>query len=231
LGWGSLLAFLVFLFVGSLHLVNLGLDRSGVLWFDAGLSLSFFIQHSAMIRKSTRRWLTRLVPEIYSGALYTIVSGVVLLAAVLLWQGSDVSIVSLSGLGRWSLRVVSLAALAGFVWGIRSLKFFDPFGVRPILSRLRGKTPKPVPLVAAGAYRWVRHPLYLFMLLMIWASPDLTADRLLFNILWTLWVVVGTIMEERDLIAEFGDTYREYRRNVPMLIPGLIWPRRAPKNG
>ncbi len=35
-GWGSLLAFLVFLFVGSLHLVNLGLDRSGVLWFDTG---------------------------------------------------------------------------------------------------------------------------------------------------------------------------------------------------
>ncbi len=184
-----------------------------------------------MIRRPSRRWLTRFVPEVYSGALYTIVSGVILLTVVVLWQGSGVTIVSFDGLGRWLLRAVSLAALVGFVWGIRSLKFFDPFGLRPILNRLRGKTPRPLPLVAGGPYRWVRHPLYLFMLLMIWASPDLTADRLLFNIFWTLWVVVGTLLEERDLITEFGDTYREYRRKVPMLIPGLVWPKRAPKDG
>jgi protein-S-isoprenylcysteine O-methyltransferase Ste14 len=66
------------------------------------------------------------------------------------------------------------------------------------------------------------------MILMIWSCPNLTIDRLLFNVLWTLWIVIGSIFEERDLIAEFGDTYREYQKQVPMLIPRWIWPKREP---
>ena len=57
------------------------------------------------------------------------------------------------------------------------------------------------------------------VLVMIWSSPDLTGDRLMFNITWTAWIVVGTILEERDLVEEFGDEYLRYRERVPMLIP------------
>jgi protein-S-isoprenylcysteine O-methyltransferase Ste14 len=77
-------------------------------------------------------------------------------------------------------------------------------------------------LVVQGAYRWVRHPLYLVVLLMIWSYPVLTVDRLLFNLLWTIWIVVGAVLEERDLVADFGDDYREYQRKVPMLVPTRI---------
>ena len=80
-----------------------------------------------------------------------------------------------------------------------------------------------MPLTVRGPYRWVRHPLYAFILLLIWACPDLAADRLLFNVLWTSWVVVGTVLEERDLAAEFGEDYLRYQRRVPMLVP---WKRR-----
>ena len=66
---------------------------------------------------------------------------------------------------------------------------------------------------------WVRHPLYLFLILMFWSYPDLTADRLLFNVLWTVWMIIGTVLEERDLVASFGDAYRDYQAEVPMLIP------------
>jgi protein-S-isoprenylcysteine O-methyltransferase Ste14 len=78
--------------------------------------------------------------------------------------------------------------------------------------------------VVKGPYRWVRHPLYLFMTLMIWSCPDLTADRLLFNGLWTVWIVIGSILEERDLVLEFGDVYREYQQTVPMFIPRRLEP-------
>jgi protein-S-isoprenylcysteine O-methyltransferase Ste14 len=206
------------------------LDKSEVLWFDAGLSLLFFIQHSGMVRKPFRRWLERFIPEDYVGATYTIVSGIVLLLVILLWQTSTHTVVTPSGLLRWSLRAVSFFSLLGFCWGIKALRYFDPFGLRPIFNRLRGRNPKPMPFTVAGPYRWVRHPLYLFMILMIWPCPDLTTDRLLFDLLWTSWIVVGSYFEERDLIVEFGDAYREYQKKVPMLVPLLKWPKRISRN-
>lgn len=218
-GWISLLAFLVFLVFGPVSPLDFGLTPRGQLVLDAGLSLAFFVQHSLMIRRSFRRWVGRLIPDYYFGVLYTVASGIALLAVVAFWQESAVIIGSAGGVARWLLRAVPLAAMAGFVWGVRSLKFFDAFGTSPIVNRLRSREPKTVPLAAAGPYRWVRHPLYLFLVLMIWAFPDLTADRLLFNILWTVWIVIASWLEERDLVAEFGASYRRYRKRVPMLIP------------
>jgi protein-S-isoprenylcysteine O-methyltransferase Ste14 len=197
------------------------LNENGVLWFDAGLSFIFFVQHSGMVRKPFRRWLGRFVPEEYGGAVYAIASGIVLLLVILLWQKSSQTIITTSSLVRWSLRVVSFLSLFGFYWGVKALGFFDPFGLRPILNHLRGKSPTSMPFTVAGPYRWVRHPLYLFTILLIWSCPNLTMDRLLFNLLWTIWIVIGSYFEEKDLIAEFGDAYREYQKTVPMLIPFL----------
>jgi protein-S-isoprenylcysteine O-methyltransferase Ste14 len=221
LGGMSLLVFAIFLFAGSFNLLEMHLDESGVLWFDAGLSLLFFIQHSGMIRKRFHRWLARFVPEEYTAAIYAIASGIVLLLVILLWQKSTQTIIAASGLFCWSLRGIFLFSLLGFYWGIKALRFFDPFGVRPIVNRLRGRNPTPMPFTVAGPYRWVRHPLYLFMILMIWSYPDLTRDRLLFDLLWTVWIVIGSYLEENDLIVEFGEAYREYQKRVPMLIPLL----------
>jgi protein-S-isoprenylcysteine O-methyltransferase Ste14 len=226
-GGMSLLVFMIFLFVGSLNLLDMHLGESGLLLLDAGLSVLFFIQHSGMIRKSFRRWLGGFVPEEYAGAIYAIASGIALLLVILLWQRSTQTIITPSGLFRWSLRAVFFLCLLGFYRGVKALRFFDPLGLRPIFNRLRGRNPKPMPITVAGPYRWVRHPLYLFMILMIWSCPDLTRDRLLFNLLWTVWIVIGSYFEEIDLIAEFGDAYREYQKRVPMLVPFLKWPKRG----
>jgi len=226
LGGVSLLVFMIFLFVGSLNLLDMHLEENRLLLFDAGLSLLFFIQHSAMLRKPFRRWLAGFVPEEYAGAIYAIASGTVLLFVILLWQRSSQTIITPSGFFRWSLRAIFFLCLLAFYWGVRALRLFDPLGLRPIFNRLRGGHPKPIPITVAGPYRWVRHPLYFFMILMIWSCPDLTTDRLLFNLLWTVWIVIGACLEEIDLIAEFGDAYREYQRRVPMLVPLLKWPKR-----
>ena len=219
LGAGSLLVFLLFLFAGSLTPLNLGLSETTTLWFDACLCLAFFLQHSSMVRKQVRQRLTRFLPARQHGAFYAIASGAVLLALVVCWQESEHILLAPQRVFRWPFRAVYFLGIAGFVWGIRALGSFDPFGLKPVLDHLHGADSAPAPLIVRGPYRWVRHPLYLAMLLMIWSYPDVTLDRLLFNVLWTGWIIVGAVLEERDLVADHGDAYHDYQQTVPMLLP------------
>jgi len=221
-GWGAILAIWAFFFLGSFNLVDLPLDTIPALGWDALLCLAFFVQHSGMIRKGFRRRLERVVPSHYHGPVYTIASGVVLLVLLVFWQESPWVLVTVEGGLRWLMRGVFVLSIAGMAWGVLALRSFDTFGVVPVRARLRGRPVRPTPFVIRGPYRWVRHPLYLCCLIFIWSCPDLTADRLLFNVLWTIWIVVGTLLEERDLAADFGESHRAYQRQVPMLIPYRI---------
>ena len=222
LGGSSLLAFGIFLFRGPLHLVELARSDIEALLIDAALSLAFFVQHSGMVRKSTRDLLAGHLPRHYHGAIYSIASGVVLWVLLILWQPTSSVVVTFSYPLRLLFRALFIAAVVSFVWGIRALGSFDGFGVRPIRAHLRGEPLRELPLTIRGPYRWVRHPLYTMVLVMIWSSPDLSADRLLLNVTWTLWIVVGALLEERDLVEDFGEDYRRYRSMVPMLIPWRI---------
>ena len=216
LGGGSVLLLAL---MGSIQPVHLRVSDSIVLLWDAILSFAFFLQHSGMVRKGFRARMAVFIPPCYQGAIYSIASGVVLIIVVVLWQRSEIQLLSLEGLPLWIARGCSLLAILIFAWAIHALGSFDAFGLRPIKSHMRGQSDQPLPFVVRGPYRWVRHPLYFCVLILIWASPELTADRLLFNVLWTAWIVVGTILEETDLLADFGDVYRDYQRKVPMLIP------------
>ena len=218
IGVGSLIVFTIFLYTGPFHSKNLGLGIASALVLDTSLCLVFFFQHSGMIRKSTKHCMSRVISEQDYGAVFSIVSGITLLALVFFWQETALVLASADGFYRWSFRAVFFLAIAGQVWGIWSLKSADLFGTESLLRR-PGPTPPSAPMVVRGPYRWVRHPLYLTTLLMIWSYPDLTADRLLFNVLFTAWIIVGTVLEERDLVADYGDAYRNYQRAVPMLVP------------
>jgi len=218
-GGGSLAMLGVFLFRGSFGLVDFGFSSGEALVWDASLCLAFCVQHSVMVRQSVRRRVERVVPSHGYGALYTFVSAAVLFAVLILWQDSTLVIAQLEGPGRWLTRVLFLAALLGMLWSERSIARFDLFGVQPIQAHLGGREPKKWPFTVRGPYRWVRHPQYFFTLVLLWAYPDLTADRLALDGIFSVWIVLGAILEERDLVVDFGDDYLEYQRRVPMLIP------------
>ncbi len=215
----SLLAFLVFMFMGSLDVIRLNIGEIEALLLNSLLSIIFFIQHSGMVRKFFKRRSTPLIRENCSGVLFSIVSSLLLLLLMVFWQKSNFMVISAHGDLRWLLRLIFGLALSGFLWGTRSLGSLDTFGTERMRRNVEKKTTKPTRLVIRGPYRWVRHPLYLFCIVMIWSCPDLTADRLLFNVIWTIWIIVGIILEERDLVSQFGPSYLDYRKNVPMLIP------------
>lgn len=223
----SMMALSVFFGVGSIallgiwpfELVPLGLGEAGALLWDGLLSVAFFLQHSVMLRRPVKARLARVVPERHLGTTYSIASGVVLTVVVVMWQRSPTVLLAIEGPLRWLTGALSVTALAAFAWGIFSLPGFDPLGLGPVRAHLGRTTARQLPFTVRGAYRWVRHPLYASILVLFWAQPLVTLDRLLFDVLWSAWIVVGTVLEERDLVAEFGDRYLEYRRKVPMLIP------------
>jgi protein-S-isoprenylcysteine O-methyltransferase Ste14 len=218
LGVGSV-ALLALWPLGTLRIARPQWSELLILSWDVLLSLMFFVQHSWMLRTGARARLAAVIPPVYQSAVYATASGLALLVVVLLWQPSTVRFFALVPPWRYVAHGFTLAALALFIWGFRSLRSFDPLGIRPLTGHLRSKPSQPCPFAVRGAYRLVRHPLYLAIIVLFWSNPDLTADRLLFDGLWTAWIVLGTLLEERDLVAELGDVYRSYRRSVPMLIP------------
>ena len=80
---------------------------------------------------------------------------------------------------------------------------------------------KPGRLITEGLYRFVRHPLYMFSLLILWLSPAMSLNSLIVYVGLTLYILIGILFEERKLVREFGKNYEEYRSSTPMLIPGL----------
>lgn len=222
----SMMTWMVFLWRGSLPLNAINLDDEVTkLGFDSALSMAFFVQHSGMIRRPFRRFLVKFgIGAEYHGAIYSIASSVVLLLAVVPWQKSTYMVAAPKGIVIRSLmRTMFVLAILGMFWAMYALKAFDVCGVDPILKKIGMKDPQPpMPLRLSGPYYYVRHPNYFCCLVLIWACPDLSLDRLLHNVMWSTWVVVGTFLEERDLVVDFGGPYRDYMNKVPMLLPWRV---------
>jgi protein-S-isoprenylcysteine O-methyltransferase Ste14 len=175
-----------------------------------------------MVRRGFKQWLGEFMPDVYHNTFYGINSAIALLLILVFWQTSPSLIARADGIIFWLLRALFRICVAGFFWGSKSLGSFDALGVKPLMRYISNRSDKPQQIIAKGPYRLVRHPLYLFLIVLIWSCPVLTLDRLIFNILWTLWIVIGTYLEDRDLHRKFGRQYLEYSSLVPMLIPYQI---------
>jgi protein-S-isoprenylcysteine O-methyltransferase Ste14 len=82
-------------------------------------------------------------------------------------------------------------------------------------NKLVNKTGK---LSCRGILGVVRHPFYAGIYPLLWSS-NLDVTVLIINIILSVYVLIGTLLEESKLILEFGDAYREYQRRVSMLFP------------
>lgn len=191
------------------------------------LLVSFGVQHSLMARKSFKRILIRLMPAELERSFYVMVSGFVLFSLSLLWSPLSPPLYDLSGtVGGYFLHAGAFLGIVVIAWAGLAMDGLDLIGVRSVIRILRDQPPQPELLSIPRPYRLVRHPLYLGMLLVFWLSPVMTHDHLFFAEVMTAYILIGIHFEERDLVGRFGDAYRRYQAEVPMIIPFLKWKKR-----
>jgi len=199
-----------------------GLPVSTAVWIDLGLLGLFAVQHSLMARPEFKRVWTRLVPAPIERATYVLFTSLVLVALFVYWEPIPLVVWSIGDpLLRSVVQVAYFAAWGLLLWATCMIDHFDLFGVRQALLHFRGRSHAKSLFSTPFLYRFVRHPIYVAWTLIFWLTPTMTAGHALFAAVSTAYILLAIPLEERDLVREFGDTYRTYRATTPALVPGL----------
>lgn len=182
----------------------------GILW------LLYFIIHSCLASLAVKQIVSRIWPEsdrIYR-LLYNFFSIILLIPigwflvthpGQVLWQWN--------GVFRSIQFLVTLCVLFGFYWSTKAYNMKTFLGLQQWSNQNMDD-----PLGFSGLHRYVRHPWYTLVLIYIW-TRDMDSLFLLSAILMTSYFWVGSILEERKLLAYYGSAYKTYMNKVPGLIP------------
>jgi methanethiol S-methyltransferase len=196
-------------------------DTTSSILINLALMSLFALQHSIMARPGFKRWWTRIIPKTIERSTYVLLSSLILL--LLFWQWRPMHSVIWEIQDEAGIMVINSLFVLGWLVVLLStfmISHFDLFGLRQVYDYVKNIEPRPTEFKLTMFYRIVRHPIMLGFIIAFWATPVMTAGHLLFAGVTTVYIYVAVaFLEERDLIKMFGEEYREYRRNVPMLIP------------
>ncbi|NWG33561.1 MAG: isoprenylcysteine carboxylmethyltransferase family protein [Chloroflexi bacterium] len=118
----------------------------------------------------------------------------------------------------WNALMFTGQALSTILLGVAVLQT-DPLSFVGLRQLFEQETPGG--LVTGGFYRYMRHPLYTFGLLILWLSPRVTLNSFIVYLSLTAYILIGAYFEERKLLREFGQAYADYKAATPMLLPRL----------
>ncbi|MEN0005283.1 MAG: methanethiol S-methyltransferase [Bacteroidota bacterium] len=190
---------------------------------NVALIALFGAQHSLMARSWFKKWFTQYIPEAAERSTFVLLSSVALLVLFYFWQ-------PIGGV-LWS---IESPFLHGIILGIFFLGYtivlvssfltnhFDLFGLRQVWLYFRKQPYTLQKFRTPFLYEYVRHPLYFGILLAFWSAPTMSYTRLLFALVFTIYVLKAIQWEEYDLIQQFGDSYRKYIKQVPKILPRLV---------
>lgn len=229
-GLASYIVFLIAFLYAIVFTGNLYVDKTidsgepgalgSSLLINAVLLALFAIQHSIMARPGFKKRWTAVVPSVVERSTYVLFASLILILLYWQWQPMPEEVWNVAGttLGTvlWVLFWAGwgLVLLATFM-----LNHFELFGLQQVYLNLVQREPQAVAFKTPGLYRYVRHPIMLGFIIAFWCTPTMSQGHLLFAVMTTGYIMVGVTLEERDLIAQFGEDYRDYKRRVRALIP------------
>jgi protein-S-isoprenylcysteine O-methyltransferase Ste14 len=226
--WGGGVVFVASLayFLYS-YLVRFGVpaasgSASRAIAVDVALFTAFALHHSLFARLRLKTLVTRLAGPVLERSVYTWVASLLFLVVCGWWQPVPGLVYRLDGGWRWLGYGVQVAGMLLTHLGSRQLDALDLAGIRQVRDAGRGVAPARPPLVTTGVFRLVRHPLYFGWALLVFGAPTMTATRLVFAIVSTLYLMIAIPFEERALVHLFGPEYAAYRARVRWrMFPGI----------
>ncbi|MFT7676161.1 MAG: protein-S-isoprenylcysteine O-methyltransferase Ste14 [Planctomycetota bacterium] len=191
------------------------------LLINGGILSLFACQHMIMARPRFKSAWTKIIPVAIERSTFVLVTSAILALLVWQWRPLPDVIWHVEGTGA-----TVLWSLFGLGWGTVLLStflidHFELFGLRQVYLTFRGRPIDQPRFHERLLYRIVRHPLMTGFLMAFWFTPHMTAGHLFFTVMCTAYIVVGVLIEERDLISAHGEAYLDYKRRVPSYIPFL----------
>lgn len=214
----------------SFHSPWTAVPRSeGWVVIDSALAVQFAFLHSVMLYPPVRSRLNTLMPPELGGSFFCAVSCISLIVTMEGWTRSPWCLWTLHGMAGtvlFGLFLASWGALTYSLWltGFGHQTGFTPWWAWVLHRNLPRRRFEP-----RGAYRVIRHPVYLSFLGLVWFNPTMSLDRLTLAVLWTVHVFVGSYLKDRRLERYIGEPYRQYESRVPgyPLLPGPLGKRPA----
>jgi methanethiol S-methyltransferase len=225
IAWAGGAAFLVSLiYLGYFWVVTLAnpdgdpADRVAAVTIDITLFSAFALHHSLLARSGAKHLMGRVIDQRLERVAYVWTASLLAVAMCALWQPVAGLLYAIRG--WWQLPFWILQALgAGIV--VSAVRVIDPLelaGIRQAAGQSAAGSLKIV-----GPFRVVRHPIYLGWMLVVFGTPTMTANRLLFAAISSAYLILAIPWEESSLVAAHGDRYREYQRQVRWRVVPGIW--------
>jgi protein-S-isoprenylcysteine O-methyltransferase Ste14 len=186
------------------------------------LWISWCILHSLFITTRVNNWFK------HKGGLYLalyrpgyIFFSILSLAPVLWYQYTLPQQMLFSWSGYWHLpqSFLLIYALTLFWSGKKNYDMNFFLGLTQWRDYKQGQPTQPLPFRCSGVLQYIRHPWYSGGIVILWALGSITDVSLVGKSILTLYLITGTLLEEKKLKQELGGEYNNYCRQVPILIP------------
>lgn len=192
---------------------------------NIGLVFLFGFFHSLMAREKFKRWWIRIVSPEAERSTYVLQASLFL--ALLMWQWRPIptTLWQTEGMLIWPIYGVFALGVILVLLSTFLINHFELFGLQQVWFAQSNRPLPPPKFVTPSLYQIVRHPMQLGVLLVLFATPLMSIGHLLLAASMTLYVMIGLYFEERSLVRLFGNGYRQYQQQVPMLfpVPGKRW--------
>jgi protein-S-isoprenylcysteine O-methyltransferase Ste14 len=216
-GFGNQLLFLITVWYLFWFLHDGAISQQHENWIlrDCSLAIFFAVSHSLMLVPRTRAFLTRWIPPAFYDSTFCVVTCLSLLLLFFGWRTSQMVLWHASGVFESGIRTCFYLSWGALFYSLALTGLGYQNGWTPFYYWLRRQQAPRREFNPRGAYKLIRHPVYLSFLGLVWFTPRMTLDHAALTAIWTAYIFYGSFLKDRRLQHYIGQPYRKYSSQVP----------------